>query len=71
MEIAAEDADKIRLIRIGGSRMPNPEKDTPTVRNQVESTAGENVITDHIPEKTRRTVPTVYPDLEYINRTLP
>ncbi|WP_156478676.1 hypothetical protein [Anaerosporomusa subterranea] len=51
--------------------MPNPEKDTPTVKNQVESTAGENVITDHIPEKTRRTVPTVYPDLEYINRTLP
>jgi hypothetical protein len=51
--------------------MPNREKNTENVKGQAESTASEDVITDFIPEKTRRTVPTVYPDVEYVNRTLP
>jgi hypothetical protein len=51
--------------------MPNPGENTPKVKEQGESAVAETAFTNQIAEKTRQTMPTVYPDLEYINRTLP
>jgi len=53
----------VKTLNPGGDRMDN-EKTTATVDNEqapVESTD----------KKTQNTVPTLYPDIEYVNRTLP
>jgi hypothetical protein len=53
----------VKTLSPGGDRMDN-EKTTAAVDNEqapVESTD----------KKTQNTVPTLYPDIEYVNRTLP